>query len=134
MTQYSIILIYVYYRDNVPTVHLGIWDLNATMFDGEEAAGPVPTLFAEDSEATLGAIRADRAKTHADFQKIVKIFFVPECVNIKEAAALLKKPREGAVTYPFKRGKISNTPADSDSQGQRAKRARLEEGVTETGT
>ena len=37
----------------MPTVQLKIWDRDATLFDSEHLAGPVPTFFAEDPEAAL---------------------------------------------------------------------------------
>jgi hypothetical protein len=46
------------FRDNVPTVELAVWGLEATLFDGEIAAGPVPVLFSEEPEATLVAVTA----------------------------------------------------------------------------
>jgi hypothetical protein len=32
-------------RDNMPSIELALWNLEAAMFDGDEAAGPVPVLF-----------------------------------------------------------------------------------------
>lgn len=81
------------YRDSLPTVHLQAWPLSACLFDGELAAGPVPTLYAEDPEAVIDIIGRDLIKLHSDISKINKIFFAAETLSVGEAAALLKKPR-----------------------------------------
>jgi hypothetical protein len=47
------------FRDNIPTVKLASWPMNCQMFDGDTLAGPVPTLFSEDADATLGALNND---------------------------------------------------------------------------
>ena len=36
-------------RDNLPTVQLQTWELNANLYDGASTAGPVPTIFSDDS-------------------------------------------------------------------------------------
>ena len=77
----------------MPTICIKQWALNATMFDGDEAAGLVPTLFAVNTEAAEDAINKDPQKAHWDTAKINKIFFIAESVNLREAMTLLKKPR-----------------------------------------
>ena len=77
----------------MPTICIKQWALNATMFDGEDAAGLVPTLFAVNTEAAEEAIKNDAHKAHWDMAKINKIFFIAESVDLREATALLKKPR-----------------------------------------
>jgi len=49
-------------RDNVPTVLLISWPISASMFDGDDAAGPVPSLFCDDPDAAKEAIAASVAK------------------------------------------------------------------------
>jgi len=63
------------------------------MFDGEAAAGPVPSLFSEDPEASLRAIKANLAKTHHDIQKLAKVFAAGETIRLPDCPAFLKKPR-----------------------------------------
>jgi len=81
------------YRDNVPTLNLAEWSLDANLFEGEKMAGPVPSLFAEDPEATKEAISNNPSKAYTDCQKLMRSFFMPENVELLETAALLKKPR-----------------------------------------
>ena len=81
------------FRDNVPAVLLASWNLDAAMFEGDKVAGPVMTLFAEDVEATTTAITANPAKAYADYQRIVRGFFMPETVDNSDAEAIVKKPR-----------------------------------------
>jgi len=80
-------------RDNIPSILINSWDLNATLFDGDVSAGLVPTLFAEDADTTLKAIAGDPLKIHADIQKINRLLFTPEGLTLKEALAFMKKPR-----------------------------------------
>jgi hypothetical protein len=81
------------FRDNVPTVELAVWSLEASLFDGEIAAGPVPVLFSEEPEATLAAVTANPGKAHYDVQKVARCFLMPETIRLDEASALVKKPR-----------------------------------------
>jgi hypothetical protein len=84
---------FVLRRDNVPAICLGQWSLDADLFDGDEQAGPVPTLFAEDMEAALEGLNRNVARAHADIQKLSRVFFMPEVVDLEEALAIVKKPR-----------------------------------------
>jgi hypothetical protein len=81
------------FRDNVPTVELALWNLGATLFEGEVAAGPVPVLFSDDPEASLTALESGTLKAHSDLQKIARTFFMPETVQLAEALNVVKKPR-----------------------------------------
>ncbi len=81
------------FSDIVPTICLAKWPLEATMWDGDEIAGPVPTLFTEDVESATAAITKDVARAHQDLSRISRVFFVPEHVNMAKAALLVKKPR-----------------------------------------
>jgi hypothetical protein len=69
------------------------WPLSCTMFDGDIAAGPVPTLFAENVDEALDAITGDPVKAHYDVAKINQMFFMPEHVDMETAMAAVKKPR-----------------------------------------
>jgi hypothetical protein len=81
------------FRDIVPTVELASWNLRATLFEGEIAAGPVPVLFSDDPEASLTALESGTLKAHSDLQKIARTFFMPETVQLAEALNVVKKPR-----------------------------------------
>ena len=72
----------------MPTIHINTWPLSATLF-----GGPVPTLFASDEAAALNGVNSDLGKAHWDVNKLSKVFFISESVYLKEALALLKKPR-----------------------------------------
>ena len=77
----------------MPTIDINTWPLSATLFDGEVAGGVVPVLFATDEAAALDSISSDLAKAHWDVNKLNKVFFISESINLKEALALIKKPR-----------------------------------------
>jgi hypothetical protein len=72
---------------------LSSWPLQANLFDGEIAAGPVPIFFAEDPEEAKESMMSDLPKAHYDIMRINKNFFVAESGNMKDVQALLKKPR-----------------------------------------
>ncbi len=48
------------------------------MWDGEELAGPLPTVFASDPETACQAINKDPVKAHANISKLLRVFFTPE--------------------------------------------------------
>jgi len=75
------------------------WPLASTMWDGDVLAGPVPTLFAEDVEASQEASLDNVAKAHSDLAKLYRAFFMPEHILVDEAADLLRKPRAGVALY-----------------------------------
>lgn len=81
------------YRDNLPTVHITTWPMTSNLFDGEVAAGLVPTLFTSDPTATLAAITTEVIKAHADLAKVNKTITTYESVSVAEALLVLKKAR-----------------------------------------
>lgn len=79
--------------DNIPTIQLAVWDLQACLFDNDIAAGLVPTLFAEDPDTAVANMKVETLKLHGDVMKINRMFLCPEFVTVKEASSILKKPR-----------------------------------------
>ena len=77
----------------MPTIHIKTWSLAATLFAGGVVGGPVPNLFAADPEVAKAAISADVLKAHWDVNKMVRVLMAGESVTLKEAVALMKKPR-----------------------------------------
>jgi len=53
----------------------------------------VPTCFAEDVEAAKSAVEANPTAAHRDVNKIQRVFFMAETINLKDAISLVKKPR-----------------------------------------
>ena len=84
---------YPIYSDNLPTVLIKSWPLEADLFDGDLLAGPIPSLYSDDRDASLAGITSDPLKSHWDLQKILKTFFMAEGVTVANAVAMLKKPR-----------------------------------------
>ena len=58
------------YRDNLPSLQLQTWETNANMYDGVSTAGPVPTIFSEDQQATIDAMVSHPVQAHKDVTKI----------------------------------------------------------------
>lgn len=77
----------------MPTILLASWPVEASLYDGEDAAGPVCSLFADDPSATLEAIKANPESVHRDIQRIAKSFFMPEHIDPADAIPLIRKPR-----------------------------------------
>jgi hypothetical protein len=44
--------------------------MNANMYDGVSTAGPVPTIFSDDQQATIDAMVSDPSQAHKDVNKI----------------------------------------------------------------
>ena len=81
------------YSDNLPTVLIKSWPLEADLFDGDLLAGPIPSLYSNDPDASLAGITSDPLKSHWDLQKISKTFCMAEAVTVANVVAMLKKPR-----------------------------------------
>jgi hypothetical protein len=69
------------------------WQMNCAMFDGDLAAGPIPTLFSEDCNSSLENLKINVKKAHHDLQRAAKAFLMPELLTLEEATLLIKKPR-----------------------------------------
>ena len=70
---------------------LNSWPAEAALFDGDIMAGPVPTLFGADPDASLTSIMAEPRKAHWDLMKINRLLFMPE--NLKWRRPL-RSPQE----------------------------------------
>ena len=82
-----------FFRDDVPTIRLSAWPLQCDIFDGDAAAGPIPTLFSQEPDVTSQNILGNLSKAHNDLQRLAKVFFLMESVCQEDCPALLKKPR-----------------------------------------
>ena len=65
----------------------------ASLYDGDKAAGPTPVMFASDPEVAYEAVESDLPKIHHDIMSINRSFLIFEHINLKAAAAVIKKPR-----------------------------------------
>jgi len=45
-------MLIIVFSDNVPTILLAKWPLEASIWDGEVLCGPVASLFSEDAKAS----------------------------------------------------------------------------------
>ena len=59
--------------DQVPTMLVESWPLSTDMWDGDNIAGPIPTIFTEDPETTSTNQTKDPAKLHWDLSKLYKV-------------------------------------------------------------
>jgi len=102
ITRTLLINAYFIYRDNIPCICLGQWDLSADYFEDEMLSGMIPVLFAENpSEAEKGLLK-DLISARKDLDRINRAFFIPEAVDLENALKVVKKPRVGEAEYAFK--------------------------------
>jgi hypothetical protein len=100
--------------------------MNANMYDGVSTAGPVPTIFSDDQQATIDAMVSDPAQAHKDVTKINSIFVMPEVLKPAACGSLIKKPREGTGIAKFKRGRWS---ASDESPPKKQKSSHTDSGT-----
>ncbi len=77
----------------MPSIQIKQWPLSANMWNSDDIAGLVPTLFADNIEAATEALANHPGKAHSDVNKINKAILIPEELDLIEALAFLKKPR-----------------------------------------
>ena len=87
------------FSDNLATMQLARWPLEASLFDGELSAGPVPSLYSVEPDKTEAAIKDNVLKAHWDLNKIAKAFFMAENLTRNAAFEFIKKPRYLYGTY-----------------------------------
>lgn len=90
------------FRDNVPTITLGQWELEAEYFEDEFLSGIVPVLFADVPEVAVAAALADKPSLKKDLERLNRVFFIPESVGLGVAGQIVRKPRLGDAEYAFK--------------------------------
>jgi hypothetical protein len=89
-------------RDNVPSLVLNSWDISADLLDDEFLDGVMPVLFAEDPKMAEEGLMQNIDAMRKDLERLAKVYFVPETLNLEQAEAVVKKPRLGEVLYLFK--------------------------------
>ena len=87
-------------RDNLPTVQLQTWELNANLYDGTSTAGPVPTIFSDDQQATIDALVGDPAQAHKDVMKINRYKQLYVFKNWNSDPYSLQKPSNYIFFFP----------------------------------
>jgi hypothetical protein len=89
-------------RDNVPVIVLCQWSLEADYLDEDYLSGLIPVLFANDAVSAEKGLRENTASTVKDIDRLNRIFFAPETVDLEAALAIVKKPRAGEADFIFK--------------------------------
>jgi hypothetical protein len=62
----------------------------------------MPVLFADDVRAAEAAILEAPLTAKRDLERLAKVYFVPETLDLNQAEAIVRKPRLGEVIYWFK--------------------------------
>jgi len=89
-------------RDNIPTITLGEWPLEADYIEDDVLSGIKPILFADDPKVSEAAILADPATALKDLDRLNRSFFIPETIELDDAYAIVRKPRLGEAEFYFK--------------------------------
>ncbi len=91
-----------FFRDNIPTITLHEWDLDTEYIDDDVVSGVMPVLFAADIAAARQAISVNITPLRKDLDKINRIFFTPESLDLEGADSVIRKPRLGESVFTFK--------------------------------
>jgi hypothetical protein len=97
------------FRDNIPAVILAEWELSTEYFDEDFMSGVMPILFARDPRAAEASIKANPVTAMKDLDKLNRIFFIPESVELSAALKIVKRARLGDVDFVFKRKNLDRT-------------------------
>ena len=85
------------------------WELSAEYFDEDFMSGVMPILFARDPRAAEASIKANPVTAMKDLDKLNRIFFIPESVELTAALKIVKRARLGDVDFVFKRKNLDRT-------------------------
>jgi hypothetical protein len=77
----------------------------------------MPVLFANDPKAAEEGMMDNIATARKDLDKINRAFFVPESLDIEEAAKVAKKPRLGDAEFLFKDWNFKVLASDTGGGG-----------------
>jgi hypothetical protein len=91
------------FRDNIPAIILAEWELSAEYFDKDFMSGVMPVLYARDPRAAEAGIKANPETAMKDLDKLNRIFFIPESVELSAALKTVKRARLGDVDFVFRR-------------------------------
>jgi hypothetical protein len=78
------------------------WELDADYLDDDFLSGVLPVLFAANPHIAEAAIVANPDNAKKDLERLARMFFIPEGLNIEMAAQVVRKPRLGEADYIFK--------------------------------
>ena len=79
-------------RDNIPTVRLQQFDLDAEFLDDDDMRGIKPSLYADSPGDAEAALLANPDQARRDVMRLQRIFFAPE--SISGIAAIQVEPEE----------------------------------------
>jgi hypothetical protein len=89
-------------RDNIPAIVLNQWETTADYLDDDLLDGVMPVLFADDVRAAEATILEAPLTAKRDLERLAKVYFVPETLDLNQAEAIVRKPRLGEVIFWFK--------------------------------
>jgi hypothetical protein len=90
------------FRDNVPTIVLNQWEITADYLEDDLLDGVMPVLFADDVKAAEAAISEAPLTAKRDLERLAKMYFIPETLDLTQAEAVVRKPHLGEVIFWYK--------------------------------
>ena len=97
-----ILYITILSRDNIPTIVLAQWDVQTDYLEDEFLSSVLPVFFADEPEKATAAALADLPSLKKDVERLQRVFFIPEAVQLEEARNIVKKPRLGEADFVYK--------------------------------
>ncbi len=76
--------------------------MEADYLDEDFLSGIMPVLFAANPHLAEAAIAANPGNTKKDLDRLARLFFIPEGLDVEMAAQVVRKPRLGEADYIFK--------------------------------
>jgi hypothetical protein len=76
--------------------------LDTEHLDDDLVSGVMPVLFAADIAAARQTMSVNIMPLRKDLDKINRMFFTPESVDLEGADSVIRKPRLGEAIYTFK--------------------------------
>ena len=86
----------------MPTIVLNQWEITADYLEDDLLDGVMPVLFADDVKAAEAAISEAPLTAKRDLERLAKMYFVPETLDLTQAEAVVRKPRLGEVIFWYK--------------------------------
>ncbi len=77
--------------------------MDTEYLDDDFVSGVMPVLFAADIAAARQAMSVNIMPLRKDLDKINRMFFTPESVDLEGADSVIRKPRLGEAIFTFKK-------------------------------
>ncbi len=76
----------------MPTIVLNQWEITTDYLEDDLLDGVMPVLFADDVKAAEAAISEAPLTAKRDLERLAKMYFVPETLDLTQAEAVVRNP------------------------------------------